>query len=148
MTTRENANPQDNPQVPQISALAELEALIRTEQRRHSRLRAREEVTRKHSREGTESSKRLQALYESYLRTQQELGLVPAYRRGPRPPETAPADEFRDPMYSFLTSEEARRRLMMETLVKQGEIDVIEAYRVFGAIFRYEQEQLAKRGDA
>jgi hypothetical protein len=147
MATHRNANPQHNPQIPQISVLEEIEALIRIEQRRCARLLAREEITEKCSREVTASTKRLQALYESYLRIQQELGLAPAYRRGPRPPETAPADEVvRHPMYPFLSSDEARDLFMMEELAKQGKIDVAEAYKLAEAINRYKEEQEAKRG--
>jgi hypothetical protein len=147
MANRQKPNAQDKPQVPQISVVAEFEALLRTEQHRHARLRDREELTGKYSREGTESSKHLQALYESYFREiQQELGLVPAYRRAPRP-ETAPPEEVvRHPGFPFLSSDEARDVFMWEELEKEGKINIIEAYKLAGAINRYRAEQEAKRG--
>jgi hypothetical protein len=146
---QEPENPQANlptpgSEVPQISVLAAQAELIGIQQRRLHRLLDREDMSGKYSRETTALIEGLWAFYAAYLRTEQELGLKPAYRRGPRPPEPAASDEvILDPMYPFVRTE--RERVMIEELVNEGKIDLIELYNVFGAIFQYEQKQLAKK---
>jgi hypothetical protein len=135
-------------EIPRFAALEKQLALIGIQEDRLSRLRVREHLSDKYARAVTENIRLLQALYAATFRTQQELGLAPAYQLGPRLPETDPA--VRDLMYQypFITAEEARNCVMMDELEKAGKINMGELYEVFGAIFRYEQEQLAKRGDS
>jgi hypothetical protein len=148
---QEPENPQANlptpgSEVARISVLAAQAELIGIQQRRLHRLLDREDMSGKYSRETTALIEGLWAFYTAYLRTEQELGLKPAYRRGPRPPEPAASDEvLPDAEYSFMTPDEVRDKVMFDELEKEGKIDPIEMYKVFGAIFQYEQKQLAKK---
>jgi hypothetical protein len=142
------ANPPTTPasQVPRISVLAEQAGLIETQKLRLRRLLAGEDMTGKYSREASALIERLWVFYASHFEIQQELGLEPAYRRGPRP-ETAPPEEVvRHPLYPFLSSDEARDLFVMEELAKQGKINLVEVYKLGGAVNDYKEQQEAERG--
>jgi hypothetical protein len=139
--------PSPGSEVPRISVLAAQAELIGIQQRRLHRLLDREDMSGKYSRETTALIDRLWVFHAAYLRTEQELGLKPAYRRGPRPPEAAASEEVvRHPLYSFLSSDEARHLLMLEELGKQGKINPVDVYKFYGAVNQYKKEEAAKRG--
>jgi hypothetical protein len=135
-------NDSNNPEAStsQISLLRRQEESIELQDRRVRHLCAREEESGEYTPETRHNIELLANMRLALLKTRQELGLDPAYLRAPRPTNAPPADDFRDPVYPFLTPDEARLKVKVEELVSQGKITVEEVYTWAALSYRIEND--------
>jgi hypothetical protein len=123
-----------------ISVAQKLERLIEFQELRVHELRARELESAQYIPEMRHNIELLPKMYALLL------NLEAVYRRGPRPPETAPSEGgFQHPVYTFLDPDEARQLLRLEEQVERGEINIIQLYQWAGPIFEWENQH--PRGD-
>ena len=133
------------PGVPRIFVLREQAALIEMQKFRVNKLLATEHDSGDHTPEVRHNIELLFKMYDAHFMAQQATGVEPAYLRAQRPTPERDKD-FRHPTYSFLTSDEARRLMQLESRVDSGELDPIELYRLAAPMFEAEQRLARERG--
>ena len=134
------------PRVPRIFVLREQAALIEIQKFRLNKLLAMEQDSGDHTPEVRHNIELLFKMNDSHFTAQQAAGVEPAYLRAQRPPLERSDKDVRHPIYSFLTSDEARRLVQLELRVASGELDPLEVYRDAAPTFEAEQRPAREEG--